>query len=235
MKTNLEIEYSIMDAIIERTVEFKIGNKSFNLYPPSLGVVQILQRLYRELNINDELVNINPYLEAARLAKEKPEVSCRILAYSVFKDKENILNESKIVDLAKFFESNLAVEDIASLLLHILKNDETEEYVKYLGLDKEQREKKRIYALKHNVGITFGGISTYGSLIDFACQRYGWTMEYVTWGVSFVNLKMLMADSITTIYLSEDERKKLNIFDSSEIINADDPKNKELMRKILSE
>lgn len=43
-----------------------------------------------------------------------------------------------------------------------------------------------------------------------------------------------MADSITTIYLSEDERKKLGM-GVGEIINADDPANKDLIRKMLSE
>ena len=60
-------------------------------------------------------------------------------------------------------------------------------------------------------------------------------MDYVMWGISYANLKMLMADAITTVYLSEDERKKLNIYDDSEVINADDPKNRDLMRRMLSE
>ena len=83
--------------------------------------------------------------------------------------------------------------------------------------------------------LSFCGKSTYGTLIDWACQRYGWSMEYVVWGISYANLQMLMADSITSVYLSEVERKKLGITDNRDIINADDPKNRELIRKMLSE
>lgn len=77
-------------------------------------------------------------------------------------------------------------------------------------------------------------IGLYGLLIDFACQRYGWTMDYVLWGISYVNLNMLFADAITTVYLSEEERKKLGRGDG-EVINADDPRNRDLIRRMISE
>ena len=71
-------------------------------------------------------------------------------------------------------------------------------------------------------------------LIDFACQRYGWTMDYVLWSISYVNLRMLLEDAITTVYLSDDERKKLGRGDG-EVINADDPANRDLVRRMISE
>ena len=60
-------------------------------------------------------------------------------------------------------------------------------------------------------------------------------MEYVVWGISYANLQMLMADSITSVYLSPEERKKLGITDNLEIINADDPKNRDLILGLLKE
>lgn len=118
----------------------------------------------------------------------------------------------------------------------ILSGDNTEEFIRYFVIDKERVEKDRIYKIKNSKGsISFGGKSTYGTLIDFACQRYGWTVDYVVWGISYANLKILMADVITTIYLSEDEHKKLNVFDDSEVIHADDPGNRKLIRRMFSE
>ena len=73
--------------------------------------------------------------------------------------------------------------------------------------------------------LTFGGKSIYGTLIDTACQRYGWTFEYVVWGISYANLQLLLADSVTSIYLSDEERKRVNIPQDRDIINADDPAN----------
>ena len=60
-------------------------------------------------------------------------------------------------------------------------------------------------------------------------------MNYVVWGISYTNLRMLMADSISTVYLTADERKLLNIFDPKERINADDPKNRELIKSMLED
>ena len=118
----------------------------------------------------------------------------------------------------------------------ILTGDNVESYISYFGIDKERSERKRIASVKKdNVGLTFGGNSIYGTLIDFACQRYGWTMNYVVWGISYANLKMLLADAITTICLTAEERKKLNIFDNKEHINADDPKNRELIKAMLED
>lgn len=62
-------------------------------------------------------------------------------------------------------------------------------------------------------------------MIDTACQRYGWTFEYVVWGISYANLQLLLADSVTSIYLSDEERKRVNIPQDRDIINADDPAN----------
>ena len=43
-----------------------------------------------------------------------------------------------------------------------------------------------------------------------------------------------MADAITTIYLSEEERKLLGR-GVGEVINADDPRNRELIRRMIGE
>ena len=71
-------------------------------------------------------------------------------------------------------------------------------------------------------------------MIDFACQRYGWKMNHLLWEISYANLKMLMADAITTIYLSEEERKLLGK-SVGEVINGDDPINRELVREMIRE
>ena len=54
------------------------------------------------------------------------------------------------------------------------------------------------------------------------------------WSISYVNLSLLLADAITTVYLSDDERKKLGRGDG-EVINADDPANRDLVRRMISE
>ena len=228
------LEMNIADTIIERPVGFNIGSQQFYLYPPTLGITYHLARLFKSLEADARLISANPYLEAIRLCTEKKEIVCRILSNYTFNRKEDVFDGIKVEVRAKEF-SELAAEELATIFTIVLSGDNTEEFIKYFGIDKERLERSRIAAVKKdNSSITFGGNSTYGTLIDFACQRYGWTMDYVMWGISYANLKMLMADAITTVYLSEEERKLLGK-SVGEVINADDPRNRELMRRMIGE
>lgn len=235
MELNKEIEMNISDAIIERPVNFSIGKNKLSLYPPTLGKMQILKNLYLSMDINMELLAMSPLAETLRICREKPELVCQIIAYSTFNDKKSILDIQKVLIRARLFQDNISVENLVTILTIILSNDKIEEFIHYFEIDADRELKKQISRIKgEGSSITFGGKSIYGLLIDFACQRYGWTMDYVLWGISHVNLNMLFADAITTVYLSDEERKKLGHGDGK-VINADDPKNKELIRKIISE
>ena len=228
------LEMNIADTIIERPVGFNIGSQQFYLYPPTLGITYHLARLFKSLEADARLISANPYLEAIRLCTEKKEIVCRILSNYTFNRKEDVFDGIKVEVRAKEF-SELAAEELATIFTIVLSGDNTEEFIKYFGIDKERLERSRIAAVKKdNSSVTFGGNSTYGTLIDFACQRYGWTMDYVMWGISYANLKMLMADAITTIYLSEEDRKLLGK-GAGEVINADDPRNRELIRRMIGE
>lgn len=228
------LEMNIADTIIERPVGFNIGSQQFYLYPPTLGITYHLARLFKSLEADARLISANPYLEAIRLCTEKKEIVCRILSNYTFNRKEDVFDGIKVEARAKEF-SELAAEELATMFTIVLSGDNTEEFIKYFGIDKERLERSRIAAVKKdNSSVTFGGNSTYGTLIDFACQRYGWTMDYVMWGISYANLKMLMADAITTIYLGEEDRKLLGK-GAGEVINADDPRNRELIRRMIGE
>lgn len=230
------IEMNIADTIMEKPVSFLIGRRRFYLYPPTLGKNYLLSRLTNGLGVNKQILSSNPYLEAYRLASEKKELVCRILAYHSLKRKCDIQNDGIVSQRADYFRKKLNDEELAQLLVMTFSQENVSEYIVHLGLDKEHAERSRIMAIKKNTGnLSFCGKSTYGTIIDWACQRYGWSMEYVVWGISYANLQMLMADSITSVYLSPEERKKLGITDNLEIINADDPKNRDLILSLLKE
>lgn len=232
---NEEIEKNISDAIIERPINFSIGKRKLCLYPSTLGKMQILKNLYYTIDVKMDLLVINPLAETLRVCQEHTEAVCRIIAYSTFDDKKNILDSDKVYRRALFIRDNLSLEDMATILSVIFSIDKTEDFIHYFGIDADRDMKMQINRIKgESSSITFGGKSIYGLLIDFACQRYGWTMDYVLWGISYVNLNMLFADAITTVYLSEEERNKLHSGEG-EIINADDPENKDLIRKLISE
>lgn len=221
MNINKEIEINISDAIVEKAISFSIGKNKLCLYPSTLGKMQILKNLYLSMDVNMELLAINPLVETLRICQEKTESVCQVIAYSTFNDRKSILDMEKVLRRARLFQDEASVEDLATILTIILSSDKIEEFIRYFGIDADREMKTRISSI-------------YGLLIDFACQRYGWTMDYVLWGISYVNLNMLFADAVTTVYLSEEERKKLGRGDG-EVINADDPGNRDLIRRMISE
>lgn len=238
MKDKDIIEMNIADLIMERPISFTIDGQRFLLYQPTLGKNYLISRLVDGLEIKKDILATNPYMEALRLCRSKKDIVCRILALYSLKHKNDIQNEDKVLERKNFFFNRLDDKELVQLLVLTFTWNDIEGYIKYLGLDKERAVRERVAKLKNKKGngsISFGGKSTYGALIDFACQRYGWSVNYVVWEVSYMNLQMLMADAINTVYLSEDERKELRMFDNNEIINGDDPRNADKIRAIFSD
>lgn len=55
-------------------------------------------------------------------------------------------------------------------------------------------------------------------MLDVACFKYGWTLDYVLWGISYLNLNMMTSDAISVLTSFNEE-------DKPEVLNADDPAN----------
>ena len=220
------IDMDIADTIIERPQGFKVNQRQFYLYPVTLGKTYLISRLVECLGINLEIIKANPYMEALRICQEKKESVCRILSYHTINKKEELFDYDFVQERCNFFYKEIDNDSMAQLLVMVLSERDISAYIKHLGIDKEKEwQAKAMRAKKDNNSLTFGGKSIYGTLIDTACQRYGWTFEYVVWGISYANLQLLLADSVTSIYLSDEERKRVNIPQDRDIINADDPAN----------
>lgn len=58
-------------------------------------------------------------------------------------------------------------------------------------------------------------------MLDVVCSKYGWTLDYALWGISYLNLNMMIGDAITVLTSFREEDEKV------EILNADDPANAE--------
>ena len=229
------IDSELADAIMELPYPFYVGEKRFFIYPMTLGKTFLIGRAMSQMNINKMLLVGNPYMEALRLCHDHKKEVSMVIAYHTFKTKEDLVDADLISSRADFFAENIENEDLASLFMVVNAPDKYNKFAKHLGIEEERKLQQKVMKVKKDSdSMTFGGKSIYGSFIDFACERYGWTYDYVVWGISYINLQMLMADTINTIYLSKEERKKVRIPKDRTKISGDDPRNQELLKQLLT-
>lgn len=227
----------IADVIMEKPDIIKVGNRIFTMYPITLGKSLLLGKLYESMNIDNNLLQKDPTLECLRLASEYKETACRVIAYVSMSTKRQIFNVSKVHEKIQYLKTNTTTDDIATLLLYIFSMATTEEIQRFYEIDKEKERTAKILACKEpsKNSISVGGKSIYGTLIDEACSRYGWTLDYVVWGISLANLHTMLADRITSIHLTDKEAKKCKVSTDNIIVKADDPKNKNFLKRLFQD
>lgn len=221
MKREFINKVDISDALIERPVGFSIKGKHFSVYHASLGKIQLITRMLDAIGFNSEKIVSDIYYFCYIVSKQKRDECLRLIAYSTLPGKE-CLDEDKVRTQIKSLKG-LDEQDIAAILIIILTMDKTEAIMKQFGMDTEsERMKKAVKAKDGNKGaLDFFGKSLWGGLIDAACERYGWSFDYVLWGISYTNLRLLLTDHVKTIYLTDEERKRVHISSDKMVIKAD--------------
>lgn len=217
MVTKDNLNDTLADAVMDRPREFFIKNRRFCIWNPSLGMSLMIARHIENLEIDNELFAINPNMEALRLAALKKEKVCYIIAIHTFRSYFELCNSVTISRRAKYFDKHCDNDDLAELLMVILNMPKVETLISLSGIEEQQKQQAKIAKIKNadSSTLSFGGLTIYGSLIAPACEKLNLTPQEVVWNISLINLRMLLADSINSLYLSEDERKKAgNIFKS---------------------
>lgn len=227
-----DIKKDINDAIMGRPFWFEVGNKRYALYPATLGKTLLASSIVEGLGfeIGDDM--ISPFLEALRVVKEKRDDVSRLVAIHSLRKGYEVMDPYIVQKRMDEF-SKMSDEDLATLLMICLsKDNQIGMFEKSLGMDLDHDRKRRVMSAKKSDGtFVFGGCSIYGSIIDAACERYGWTLEYVVWGISHINLMMMLSDQVSSVFLSKDEKKDAHISNDTDVIMADDKRNN---KKILA-
>jgi len=68
-----------------------------------------------------------------------------------------------------------------------------------------------------------GGRSIWGAIIEPLAKNYHWTIDYILWGISFLNVQMLSSDAVQVFYGSGKDGK------GGSVISADNPANWEFI------
>lgn len=234
MKGNIDIS----DTLIERPHGFKVAGRQFYIYPPTIGKHLLYQGLMQAMEVDMRVLMVTPSLEALRLAQGRREMCCRLVAYGTMRDKEEAFDESLLQSTSAYLSENLDEKELATLTLLVLTSDKTESIMRDLGIVKENERQAKIARCqdsKHHVSV--GGLTIYGTLIDAACERYGWSYDYVVWGITQTNLRLMLADKISSMYLSDEELKKARRYlaDGSQKVNAEGKKARETIKRYFTD
>ena len=229
---NRRIEMMMEDSIMEMPIGFEVGGVHYFLYPVTLGTAYLISREREGMAENIKEVFINAS-EAEKLDYRR--CLCRIVSMQTFNKKEEILDFRTLSERTDTLYQTLDDEGLFELYDIVMDSfDDASLFIKKSGLGYDKKRLEKIAKHKEDSGnFTFGARTAYGSIIGPACEKFGWTLDYVVWGIGYTNLKMLLADTQVSVYLSKDERKKLKISSDREIIDANDPANIERIRQIL--
>lgn len=217
----LHLEETLADAVLNRPQEFFIGDKRYELHSPTLGMSILIDRLMKGLDIHQTALIENPGLESLRLCSISKDTVCSILSIYALHDYDKLCDSKGRRGIEEELKK-LSTEELASLFLFVLTAPNAETLISLSGLVKEQERQAKIAKYKNKDGHTqtFGGKTLYGILIDTACAKYGWTKEYVVWGIDLISLRMMLADAISSVYLSDEEIKAIGVKNpSGKIIN----------------
>lgn len=204
---------TLADAVMDRPREFFIDDNRFCLWSPTLGMSIMLERHLSGLEIDSVLISKSPSIEALRLATEKRKEVCDILAIQTMRRYDELSSTLKLRRRSDYFNKHLTDDELAQLILIVLSEPRIETLLSLSGIAEEQKELTRIAQIKNKDGHnkSFGGKTIYGLLIDAACKSYGWTKEYVVWGIDLISLRLMLADSINSIYLSDEDMKQCGV------------------------
>lgn len=213
MLTKENLNEALADAVMDRPREFFIDEERFCLWSPSLGQSMMIGRHLERFEVDGMVLKVNPALAALRIIEKHRDEVCRILAILSMRSRDSLCDSKAIQNRASHFSDKLDNDELAQLLLLVMSEPRVDDFIALSGLKEEHDEQARIAALKNKDGhtLSFGGKTIYGTLIDAACRAYGWSKEYVVWGIDLASLKMMLADAVNSVYISDKEAEELHL------------------------
>lgn len=228
------LDHEVADIVTENPQGFDVGSRRFYLYPVSLGKSYLLSRLTDNLNIDVKLLHLNPFAESLRLTIADVNGVCRIIALHTARTQQECQDTKRLNKTAEYLAKHLSVEEVAQLFTLTLTDKDLAGITKHLGIDADNRRRQRVMAAKTNDRntYTFGGNSVFGAMIVPACEKLNMTPRQVVWDISLKFLRLLLADNITQVYLTDEERKRCRVSNDNDRINGDDPAMQERIRQM---
>lgn len=216
---DITLNDTLADVVLDLPREFSINGKGYHLWSPTLGMSILIERKMRLISIDKGAPDWEPTMEVLRICASEKEKVCDVLSVYTFREYDDFLCVARLEERKKELMA-LDVDELASLFLYTLSMTDATRLMHNTGLEKDIDKQREIAGIKNKEGhsVTFGGKTLYGQLIDAACARYGWSKKYAVWGIDLVSLRMMLADSLNSVYLTDEERKSLKVDQESDIV-----------------
>lgn len=192
---------------------FESGGRRFELAAQSLGGELLIARDIEALGLDTAALNRTPLMELLRVSALKRQETLRVIARATCRSRKEHLDEELIRERESFLAASLDVEEVASLLSAILGDNDLDRLQEDIGLNGDRELQRRLSDLRSDESgmIGFGGRCLFGRVVDAACSRYGWSYRYVVWGISHNALAIMLADQMSCVSISDNERRKLGL------------------------
>ncbi len=142
MDAEKRIEQAVTDAMTEKPLKFQVGKRRFTVKPPTLGKMQVLSKYYLALDIDDEKLGRFPHTESMRVCESKTDVVCRLMAVSTMDERDDLLDDEKVQELADFFKWHCKPSDFSTVILAILTQVKYENFIASIRLASTLRQNK---------------------------------------------------------------------------------------------
>lgn len=142
MDAEKRIEQAVTDAMTEKPLKFQVGKRRFTVKPPTLGKMQVLSKYYLALDIDDEKLGRFPHTESMRVCESKTDVVCRLMAVSTMDERDDLLDDEKVQELADFFKWHCKPSDFSTVILAILTQVRYENFISSIRLTATLRQNK---------------------------------------------------------------------------------------------
>lgn len=213
---------AIIDLIIERPRRLEFGGRSFIIRPLTLGKVLFISKFNSMLSPYLRRKAKNPQETLLRMCREKPEVVTEVVAIYITGDAKKVIDDDYMNELTTFLSKEMTDVQKATLLQMYYEEKTAAYYMDELHITEEkEKQRKAIRAKDKGSSLNVGGVSIFGNLIDVACERYGWTYQYVLWGISYNVLQVMLADVVQNIYLTAKERARTHINEDGRILRGE--------------
>lgn len=231
-----ESEQLVTETLLDTPRRFELDGVEYAIWPETLGKSLMVRRIVDGIGFK-ALANDTARSVVEAVKRERGRCA-ELVAVCTLKTRDELTAADIISERAGIFA---ATDDgtLAELVTAcLMSNAEAtiRDVAKATGIERDRERMQRVTSAKESRGMyTFGGRTIYGGLIDMACERYGWTLDYVVWGISLANLRLMLADQLNSIYLTDAEMRRCHISNDRDVINADDPANNERIMRLFGQ